>query len=313
MNVAKLAPDQKAKILAEALPYLRSFSGKTFVILYSGMAMADDALKAGFGRDVALLQLVGMNPVIVHGGGTRIAELLMTMGLPSTFHRGMRITDEETLHVVEMVLGELNQEIVGLINRHGGRAVGLDGQDARFIRAGRMLLTLDNGEPGKTDVGLIGDIASIDPEIIDLLHSRGFIPVVMSIGAGDEGEAYTINEGVLAGKLAETLRAEKLIMMTDAAGVMDRNGRFVTAMSAADTEALIADGALHSDMLAMVVVALKAVRHGVKSAHIIDGRVSNALLLEVLTSEGLGTMIGSDEGPHFLTDSRQYLALQREL
>lgn len=302
----------KAQILAEALPYLRSCQGKTFVIQFDGEAMADAALTNGFGRDVALLQLVGIRPVIVHGEGARIAGLLAQIGLPSTFHRGRRVIDEKTLNVVEMVLGEVNQEIVGLINRHGGRAVGLDGQDARFIHARRMQPPPADGAPEEADAGFVGDIVDIEPELLGLLQSSGFIPVVMPIGAGTDGQAFSVDASVLAGKLAATLGAQKLLLMTDAAGINDRKGRIVTAMSAADGEARLADGTVGGDLHAMLAVALEAVRHGVASAHIIDARVPNALLLEILTSEGVGTMVGSDEGPDFLADSKQYLALRRE-
>jgi acetylglutamate kinase len=227
------------------------------------------------------------------------------MGLPDRFYSGMRVTDDQTLHVVEMVLSEVNQEIVGLINRHGGRAVGLDGQDGRFIRARRMNT---REESVTSDVGLVGDIVSIDPELIDLLQSREFIPVVMAVGAGVEGEAYSVDAGVLAGKLAEALNAEMLILMTDAQGVVDGSHRLVSSISASGIEALLADGVIAGEMAVHAVVVAGAVRHGVKSAHIIDARIPNALLLEVLTSEGMGTMIASDEGLHFLTDSREYLA-----
>jgi acetylglutamate kinase len=298
---------QKARVLAEALPYIQAFHGKTFVIKYGGNAMTESALKASFGADIALLQLVGMNPVVVHGGGPQISDLLEKMGVKSQFRAGMRVTDEKTMNVVEMVVGELNQEIVGLINQHGGRAVGLSGQDAHFIHARKMVLPAEGREPAP-DLGLVGEIERIDSELLDALHSRQFIPVVMPIGVGADGEAYNINADLVAGKLAETLRAEKLILMTNTEGVLDKSGRLITGLTVSEIDALFADGTIHSGMLPKISAALDAVRSGVKSSHVIDGRVPNALLLEVLTSEGVGTMICSDAGAHFLADTRRYLA-----
>ena len=308
MSIPPISLPQKAQILAEALPYIQSFHGKTFVIKYGGNAMTEPALKAAFGRDIALLRLVGMNPIVVHGGGPQINELLDKMGVQSTFRRGMRVTDEKTMNVVEMVLGELNQEIVGLINQHGGKAVGLNGQDGHFIHARKMLLPPEGYQKEAIDLGLVGEIERIDPEIINLLYSKDFIPVVMPIGVGAEGEAYNINADVVAGKLAETLKAEKLILMTNTPGVLDKNGRLITGLTASEIEALFSDGTIHGGMLPKLGSALQAVRNGVKSAHIIDGRVPNALLLEVLTSEGIGTTIRSDAGPHFFADSQRYFA-----
>jgi acetylglutamate kinase len=270
--------------------------------------MTDAALKAGFARDVALLQLVGMNPIVVHGGGPQITHLLEKMGVQSIFRRGMRVTDEKTMKVVEMVVGELNQEIVGLINQHGGKAVGLSGQDAHFIRAKKMLLPPEREGAEQTDLGLVGDIDRIDPELMDLLHSKGFIPVVMPIGVGSEGEAYNINADLVAGSIAETLKAEKLILMTNTPGVLDKYGRLITGLTASEIQGLFADGTIHGGMLPKLSSALHAVKNGVRATHIIDGRVPNALLLEVLTSEGVGTMIRSDDGPHFMADSRHYFA-----
>jgi acetylglutamate kinase len=307
MSLSAITTAQKARILAEALPYIRSFHGQTFVIKYGGNAMTEPALKASFGRDVAMLQLVGMNPIVVHGGGPQITDLLEKMGVKSIFRRGMRVTDDKTMNVVEMVVGELNQEIVGLINQHGGKAVGLSGQDGHFIHAKKMLLPPEGNEKDGTDLGLVGDIERIDSELIDLLHSKGFIPVVMPIGVGAEGEAYNINADVVAGRLAETLNAEKLILMTNTPGVLDKNSNLITGLTAGEIEGLFADGTIHGGMLPKLSSALRAVRNGVKSVHVIDGRVPNALLLEVLTSEGVGTMIRSDDGPHFLADSLRYL------
>jgi len=284
----------KAQILAEALPYIQRFHDKAIVIKYGGNAMTEPALKAGFARDVVMLKLVGMNPVIVHGGGPQIGDLLKTMGIHSEFRQGMRVTDDKVMNVVEMVLGELNQEIVGLINQHGGRAVGLTGQDGAFIHARKLLLKSETNHGEFVDIGLVGEIEKIDPELINLLDSRDFIPVITPIGVGHEGEAYNINADLVAGKLAETLNAEKLVLMTNTAGVLDKHGNLLTGLSASEIEALFADGTIHGGMLPKIGSALDAVKNGVKSSHIIDGRVEHALLLEVLTNEGVGTMISAD-------------------
>jgi acetylglutamate kinase len=285
----------KAQILAEALPYIQRFHDKAIVVKYGGNAMTEATLKSGFARDVVMLKLVGMNPIIVHGGGPQIGDLLKTMGIPSEFRQGMRVTDEKVMNVVEMVLGELNQEIVGLINQHGGRAVGLTGQDGAFIHARKMLLKsdIDHGEP--VDIGLVGEIERIDPELIQLLDSRDFVPVIAPIGVGRDGEAYNINADLVAGKLAETLQAEKLVLMTNAPGVLDKSGALLTGLTASEIERLFADGTIHGGMLPKIGSALDAVRNGVASSHIIDGRVEHALLLEVLTNEGVGTMIRADD------------------
>jgi acetylglutamate kinase len=287
---------QKAHILAEALPYIQRFHDKTIVVKYGGNAMTEASLKAGFARDVVMLKLVGMNPVIVHGGGPQIGELLKKMDIASEFRQGMRVTDERVMNVVEMVLGELNQEIVGLINQHGGKAVGLTGQDGKFIQARKMLLKGENGGP-PVDIGFVGEIERIDAEIIQLLDSRDFIPVVAPIGVGQAGEAYNINADLVAGKLAETLLAEKLVLMTNTSGVLDQHGTLLTGLTASQIEALFADGTIHGGMLPKIGSALDAVKRGVKSSHIIDGRVDHALLLEVLTNEGVGTMIRADSEP----------------
>ena len=288
---------EKARVLAEALPYIQRFHGRTIVVKYGGNAMTEPQLKAGFARDVVMLKLVGMNPVIVHGGGPQIGELLTKMGIQSEFRQGMRVTDERVMNVVEMVLGELNQEIVGLINQQGGKAVGLTGQDGAFIRARKMLLRSDTERGQLIDIGLVGEIERIDAELITLLDSRDFIPVIAPIGVGTEGEAYNINADLVAGKLAETLKAEKLVLMTNTVGVLDKNGRLLTGLTASEIDALFADGTIHGGMLPKIGSALDAVRNGVKSSHIIDGRVDHALLLEVLTNEGVGTMIRADDAP----------------
>ena len=292
MTPDAVSPAVKAQILAEALPYIQRFHDRVIVVKYGGNAMTEPHLKAGFARDVVMLKLVGMNPVVVHGGGPQIGDLLTKMGIESVFRQGMRVTDERVMNVVEMVLGELNQEIVGLINQHGGKAVGLTGQDGKFIQARKMLLKAENG--GEVDIGFVGEIDQIDPEIIQLLDSRDFIPVVAPIGVGVDGEAYNINADLVAGKLAETLKAEKLVLMTNTVGVLDRNGTLLTGLTASEIDALFADGTIHGGMLPKIGSALDAVRNGVASSHIIDGRVEHALLLEVLTNQGVGTMIRAD-------------------
>lgn len=294
MAIDVVTASLKAQILAEALPYIQRFHGRTIVVKYGGNAMTEDGLKAGFARDVVMLKLVGMNPVIVHGGGPQIGDLLAKMGIKSEFRQGMRVTDEQVMNVVEMVLGELNQEIVGLINQQGGKAVGLTGQDGAFIHARKMLLRNDSHPEEPVDIGQVGEIERIDPELINLLDSRDFIPVIAPIGVGTAGEAYNINADLVAGKLAETLKAEKLVLMTNTAGVLDKDGNLLTGLSASQIDALFADGTIHGGMLPKIGSALDAVRNGVRSSHIIDGRVDHALLLEVLTSEGVGTMIRAD-------------------
>ncbi|MBV8680457.1 MAG: acetylglutamate kinase, partial [Aquitalea sp.] len=263
---------EKALVLAEALPYIRRFSGKTIVIKYGGNAMTDDALKEGFAKDIVLLKLVGINPVVVHGGGPQINELLERVGKEGKFVQGMRVTDQETMDVVEMVLGGLvNKEIVSLINTHGGKAVGLTGKDGHFIRAEKMFLTDDSEE--KIDIGQVGEITSIDPSLVSLLDRQDFIPVVAPIGVGANGEAYNINADLVAGKLAETLNAEKLILMTNTPGVLDKEGQLLTGLTAVQVDALFADGTIHGGMLPKISSALDAARSGVNTVHIIDGRV----------------------------------------
>jgi acetylglutamate kinase len=283
---------QKAQTLAEALPYIKRFFDKTIVIKYGGNAMTDPKLQDCFARDVVLLKLVGMNPVVVHGGGPQINDLLDKLGKKGEFIQGMRVTDAETMDVVEMVLdGAVNKDIVNLINRHGGKAVGLTGQDGAFIRATKLLM--ENKEaPGEfIDIGMVGDITSIDPSIIQFLDTGDFIPVIAPIGVGPEGETYNINADVVAGKLAEILGAEKLILLTNTPGVLDKEGNLLTGLTAKEIDALFADGTLSGGMLPKISSALDAARSGVRSVHIIDGRVEHALLLEVLTDQGVGTLI----------------------
>jgi len=297
-----ITASQKATTLAEALPYLRAFQGKTIVVRFGGEAMADPLLKAGFARDVALLRLVGMKLVVVHGGGWGIDKLMREMGTEPRRYRGHRITDEATLNVVEMALAELNQELTSLINREGGRAVGLDGQDGRFIHARPMPRPAD--DPEAPDLGFLGDVVSIDTTLIELLHSRGFVPVVMPIGADDDGTAYHINSDLLAGRLARALSAEKLVLMTNIAGVTDRSGQVAPILTAAQADALLRDGIVHGGMVPRVTAALRAVREGVRSVHIIDGSLPSSLLLEVLTAEGVGTALRADAEDGFFADGR---------
>ncbi|MDP1680636.1 MAG: acetylglutamate kinase [Burkholderiales bacterium] len=283
---------EKAKLLSEALPFIQRFFDKTIVIKYGGNAMTEQHLKDSFARDVVLLKLVGMNPVIVHGAGPQIGELLKRIGKQSEFIQGMRVTDEETLDVVEMVLGGLvNQEIVTLINLHGGKAVGLTGKDGNFIHARKMLVPNKDKAEEWLDIGQVGEVTGIDPELIHLLDSRDFIPVIAPLGVGSEGEAYNINADVAAGKMAETLHAEKFILMTNTAGVLDKQGNLLTGLTSERVKDLIDDGTISGGMLPKVNCALDAVHNGVKTSHIIDGRVEHALLLEILTSEGVGTLI----------------------
>ncbi len=283
---------EKAKLLSEALPFIQRFFDKTIVIKYGGNAMTEQHLKESFARDVVLLKLVGMNPVIVHGAGPQIGELLKRIGKQSEFIQGMRVTDEETLDVVEMVLGGLvNQEIVTLINLHGGKAVGLTGKDGNFIHARKLLVPNKDKAEEWLDIGQVGEVTGIDPELIHLLDSRDFIPVIAPLGVGTEGEAYNINADVAAGKMAETLHAEKFILMTNTAGVLDKQGNLLTGLTSERVKELIDDGTISGGMLPKVNCALDAVHNGVKTSHIIDGRVEHALLLEILTSEGVGTLI----------------------
>ncbi len=291
MTTAHTAAD-KAQILSEALPYIQRFYDKTIVIKYGGNAMTERHLMEAFARDVVLLKLVGMNPVIVHGGGPQIASLLQRIGKQSEFIQGMRVTDEETLDVVEMVLGGLvNQEIVALINKHGGRAVGLTGKDGKLIHAKKMLVRSKEKADELLDIGQVGEITHVDPDIIQHLDARDFIPVVAPLGSDSEGNAYNINADVAAGKIAGVLRAEKTIFMTNTPGVLDKQGQLLTGLTPQEVDALIADGTISGGMIPKVGYAVDAVNNGVKSAHIIDGRVEHALLLEILTHEGVGTLI----------------------
>ena len=284
-----------AKVLTEALPYIQRFSGKTIVIKYGGNAMVDDQLKNGFARDVALMKSVGMNPVVVHGGGPQIGDLLSRMGKESKFVDGMRVTDSETMDIVEMVLGgQVNKEIVNLINRNGGSAVGLTGKDGDLIRAKKMVFKRADPEmeaPEIIDIGHVGEVESIDTSVVDTLVKSNFIPVIAPIGVGKDSQSYNINADLVAGKMAEILSAEKLIMLTNEAGLLNEDGDVLTGLSIADVDDLITAGVIHSGMLPKINAALDAVKSGVKAAHIIDGRVEHAVLLEVFTDQGVGTLI----------------------
>ena len=281
-------PHEIAGVLAEALPYIQKFHGKTIVIKYGGNAMVDEALKRNFARDIVLMKLVGMNPVVVHGGGPQISTLLTRIGKKSEFVEGLRVTDRETMDVVEMVLGGLvNKEIVASINAQGGKAVGLTGKDGSLIRARKISRTVDGDA---FDYGHVGEIDTIDPALVHSLDQQKFIPVIAPIGVGPDGHAYNINADTVAGKLASTLGAEKLVLLTNTQGVLDEDGRLLTGLSTAETERLIEAGVIHGGMRPKVECALDAVRAGVKTAVIIDGRIEHAILLELLTDSGVGTL-----------------------
>jgi acetylglutamate kinase len=284
MSIDQKRAEGIARVLTEALPYIRRFGGKTIVIKYGGNAMEDDALKSSFARDVVLMKLVGLNPVIVHGGGPQIDDLLRKLGKGREFVDGMRVTDAETMKVVEMVLGgSVNKEIVALINQHGGRAIGVTGKDDGLIRAKKL--------NGRQDLGFVGEVAAVRPEVIRHLEDGGFIPVIAPIGIDEEGQSYNINADLVAGKIATVLKAEKLILLTNTAGVLDAAGKVLTGMTYQQVDELIAKGVITGGMLPKIGTALDAVKSGVKSAHIIDGRVQHAVLLELFTDEGVGTLI----------------------
>ncbi|ACX95042.1 acetylglutamate kinase [Halothiobacillus neapolitanus] len=291
------APEVTAEVLMEALPYIQRLFDKTIVIKFGGNAMVDEALQDAFARDIVLLKQVGLNPVVVHGGGPQINQLLEKLGKQGEFVQGMRVTDRETMDVVQMVLGGLvNKDIVALINRHGGRAVGLTGRDAGLVRARKLKVsrqTAEMLEPEIIDIGHVGEVASIDPSILNLLESKDFIPVIAPIGVGEDGAAYNINADVVASKIAQVLGAEKLLLLTNTAGVLDKEGKLLTGLSARDVEALIENGTIYGGMLPKIDFALDAVRGGVKTVQIIDGRVPHAVLLELLTDKGVGTLIRS--------------------
>jgi len=298
MTLSPKSGIERAQILIEALPYIQRFSGKTLVIKYGGNAMVDERLKQGFARDVVLMKHVGMNPVVVHGGGPQIGEFLQRLGKETRFVEGMRVTDRETMDVVEMVLGGLvNKEIVSLISQHGGKAVGLSGKDGGLIRAKKLVMdrpgNKENLPSEIIDIGHVGEVHTIDPELVALLDTEDFIPVIAPIGVGNDGKTYNINADSVAGKLAITLQAEKLILLTNTPGILDKEGKLLTGLSAKEIDALIADGTIQGGMLPKVRCALDAVNSGVRAAHIIDGRVDHAALLEIFTDRGVGTLIKS--------------------
>jgi acetylglutamate kinase len=293
-DVSHIAPREKAEILSQALPYIRKFHGKTIVIKYGGNAMTDPALQQDFAEDVVLLKLVGLNPIVVHGGGPQIEGALSRLGKKGEFVQGMRVTDEETMEVVEWVLaGQVQQDIVGLINAAGGKAVGLTGRDGGMIRA-KKLKMLDKDDPAKEhDVGQVGDIVAIDPSVVKALQDDQFIPVVSPIGFGEHNESYNINADVVAAKLATVLQAEKLLMLTNIRGVLDKAGELLTELTPRRIDELLADGTISGGMIPKIAGAIDAAKSGVNAVHIIDGRVPHSMLLEVLTDQAYGTMISS--------------------
>ena len=294
MTHPQISPAQEAGILAEALPYIRRFHGKTIVVKFGGNAMINEELKRSFASDVVQLKLVGINVIVVHGGGPQIENLLARVGIKGEFIQGMRVTDAATMEIVEMVLGgQVNKDVVSLINQAGGRAIGLTGKDGNLIRAKQLFLH-DKENPDKPiDIGLVGDIETIEPGLIRYLEAGAFIPVIAPIGVGKDGQTYNINADVVAGRVAEVLQAEKLVLLTNTPGVLDKQGKLVTNVTPKDIEEMVEDGTLYGGMLPKIGSALDAARNGVTSVHIIDGRVEHALLLEILTDHGCGTMIRS--------------------
>ncbi|HXW65925.1 MAG TPA: acetylglutamate kinase [Burkholderiaceae bacterium] len=292
MDRATIPPELKAAILSEALPYIQRFHGRTIVVKYGGNAMVDKSLKESFARDVVLLKLVGMKPVVVHGGGPQIDDALGRVGKKSEFVHGLRVTDAETMEIVEWVLaGQVQQELVMLINQFGGQAVGLTGKDGDLLRARRMQVA-DPQAPGTLhDIGQVGEIESVNPAVVKTLQNDAFVPVISPIGVGADGLSYNINADIVAGRIAETLAAEKLILLTNTPGVLDKAGRLITGLTAQRIDELFADGTISGGMLPKISSAIDAARNGVNSVHIIDGRVDHCLLLEILTDKGVGTMI----------------------
>jgi len=298
MSKTTQTPETITRVLVEALPYIQRFAGKTFVVKYGGNAMVDAELERSFARDIVLLKAVGINPVVVHGGGPQISDLLKRIGKESRFVEGMRVTDSETMDVVEMVLGgQVNKSIVNLINQAGGRAVGLTGKDGEFIRAKKLLINRQNADapqhtaPEIIDLGHVGEIETIDTRVIDMLVNSDFIPVIAPIGVGGDGISYNINADLVAGKIASALKAEKLLLLTNVAGILDKQGKILTGLSLKQVGNLVADGTIYGGMLPKIQGALDAVAEGAKSAHIIDGRIAHAVLLEIFTDRGIGTLI----------------------
>jgi acetylglutamate kinase len=305
MSLSIEAAKNITTVLSEALPYIQQFTGKTIVIKFGGNAMVDDKLKAGFARDVVMMKLVGINPVIVHGGGPQIGNLLTELGIQSHFVDGMRVTDSKTMDVVEMVLGgAVNKEIVHLINQAGGKAVGVTGKDGQLIKAQKLKLSGNTSKkkspelqvPEIIDIGQVGEVVSINIDVIDMLTSSNFIPVIAPIGVDDQGRSYNINADLVAGKIAEVLKAEKLMLLTNVSGLQDKSGKVLTGLSTLQVDNLITDGTIFGGMLPKIKCALNAVKSGTISAHIIDGRVNHAALLEIFTDQGVGTKITSKKG-----------------
>jgi acetylglutamate kinase len=284
-----------ANVLTEALPYIQRFTNKTIVVKFGGNAMIDEELENSFARDIVLMKLVGMNPIVVHGGGPQIGDLLKRLNIHSEFVDGMRVTDSETMDVVEMVLGgTVNKQIVSLINRNGGQAIGITGKDGQLIHARKLTVnrtTPGMSEPEIIDIGHVGEVSAINKSVIDMLINSDFIPVIAPIGVGKDGATYNINADLVAGKIAEVLKAEKLMLLTNIAGLLDKQGNILTGLSTRQVDALIEDGTIYGGMLPKIGCALDAVKNGVTSAHIIDGRVPHAVLLEIFTNEGVGTLI----------------------
>ncbi len=300
MALSKDAALNIARVLTEALPYIQRFHGKTIVVKYGGNAMTEPELEKSFARDIVLLKTVGLNPVVVHGGGPQIGDLLNRIGKESRFVDGMRVTDKETMEVVEMVLGgSVNKSIVNLINQNGGRAMGLTGKDGNLIRARKLLLekTDADGQREQVDIGLVGEVAGIKTDVLELFMASDFIPVIAPVGVGDDGESYNINADLVAGKVAEALKAEKLILLTNIPGVLDKEKKILTGLSTQDVDDLIADGTIYGGMIPKISCALDAVKGGVASAHIIDGRLPHATLIEIFTDEGIGTLISNRKKP----------------
>ena len=282
-----------ARILTESLPYIQRFTGKTFVIKFGGNAMTDRELHESFARDVVLMKLVGMNPVVVHGGGPQIGQLLERLNIETAFVDGMRVTDERTMNVVEMVLGAtVNKEIVDSIHRNGGRAIGITGKDGQLIQAQK--LSGQWGENGQPDIGQVGEVSSIDTDLLSVLRESDYIPIIAPVAGGSDGQTYNINADLVAGKLAEVLQAEKLMLLTNVSGLLDADGKTLTGLSTDQVQELITSGVIHSGMLPKIQCALSAVHNGVTSAHIIDGRVAHAALLEIFSDEGIGTLISNE-------------------